>query len=249
MQSNGILYHCNYTHLDEVFKTMQVIPVIDLKDGAVVHAQQGKRETYQPIHTDLCPSADIFDVLDAYLNLYEFRIFYIADLNALEKKGNHASLIYTVAERFPERSFWLDSGLPPSPSVHQQPANIKTVLGSESFQDETLNLIETYGKEIILSLDYVNMECLGAESLFTKPNYWANDIIVMTLERVGSGSGPDMEKLSTFCNNFPGTNFIAAGGIRNKEDLLALEKIGIRQALIASALHSGAIGHAELATL
>lgn len=90
---------------------------------------------------------------------------------------------------------------------------------------------------------------LGAESLFTNPEYWPNDIIIMTLERVGSDSGPDIEKLAAFRKAYPGKNFIAAGGIRNREDLAALQKIGIQQALVASALHSGAIGRADLAAL
>jgi len=43
---------------------MKIIPVIDLKDGVVVHAKQGHREHYQPINTDLCKSSDIFQVIE-----------------------------------------------------------------------------------------------------------------------------------------------------------------------------------------
>jgi phosphoribosylformimino-5-aminoimidazole carboxamide ribotide isomerase len=228
---------------------MQVIPVIDLKDGVVVHAKQGRRAAYLPIHTALCPSADIFDVIDAYLKLYDFRTFYIADLDALEKKGSHEDLIHAVAERFSNRSFWLDRGLPCSASTHRQPVNIKTVLGSESFRDETLSLLATCAKDFVLSLDFAGTKRLGAENLFTNPDHWPNEIIIMTLERVGSDAGPDLEKLAAFRKTYPGKHFIAAGGIRNREDLAALEKIGINQALVASALHSGAIGRAELSML
>jgi len=228
---------------------MQVIPVIDLKDGVVVHARQGKRDRYRPIHTDLCPSADISEVIGAYLNLFDFQIFYLADLNALEQQGDHRDLVHRVAERFPKPTFWLDSGLLTRPPQDNQPPNIKTVLGSESLRDDNVSLLETYAQDFILSLDSVGTKRLGAESLFTTPRYWPNDIIIMTLERVGSGSGPDLETLAAFCRKHPGKNFIAAGGIRNLEDLQALKKIGIRQALVASALHSGAIGRAEFAAL
>jgi phosphoribosylformimino-5-aminoimidazole carboxamide ribotide isomerase len=249
MQSNGILYHCGNTLLEAVFTTMQIIPVIDLKDGVVVHARQGKRHTYRPIHTELCPSANIFDVIDAYLRLYEFRTFYIADLDALEEKGGHESLILTVAERFPDRLFWLDRGLPSCRTDGCSPKNIKTVLGSESFRDDTVNLLENYAPDFILSLDFSEKTAVGAPSLFTTQRFWPNDIIIMTLGRVGSNSGPDLEKLSTFSGTHPDKNFIAAGGIRNLEDLLALKALGIRQALVASSLHCGAIGRAELAAL
>jgi phosphoribosylformimino-5-aminoimidazole carboxamide ribotide isomerase len=249
MQSNGILYHCGNALLEAVFTTMQIIPVIDLKDGVVVHARQGKRHTYRPIHTALCPSANVFDVIDAYLRLYEFRTFYIADLDALEGKGGHESLILTVAERFPDRFFWLDRGLPACRTARSLPKNIKTVLGSESFRDDTVNLLENYPRDFILSLDFSENAALGAASLFTAPRFWPDDIIIMTLGRVGCNMGPDLEKLSAFCGAHPDKNFIAAGGIRNLEDLTALKALGIRQALVASSLHCGAIGRAELAAL
>ena len=52
--------------------SMQIIPVIDLKDGVVVHARQGKREHYQAISTNLCQSADIYKVIEAFLGVYDF---------------------------------------------------------------------------------------------------------------------------------------------------------------------------------
>jgi len=42
---------------------------------------------------------------------------------------------------------------------------------------------------------------------------------------------------------------VAAGGIRHNEDLQALKQIGIQQALLASALHSGDIVPSEFMTL
>ena len=69
----------------------------------------------------------------------------------------------------------------------------------------------------------------------------------MTLERVGSNQGPDLNKLTEFCRQYPDKNFIAAGGIRNKQDLIALCEVGIHQALVASALHSGTIKAEDIA--
>lgn len=72
-------------------------------------------------------------------------------------------------------------------------------------------------------------------------NLWTENVIVMTLNRVGSANGVAIDLLSEFKRNFPKTNFIAAGGVRHVEDLAQLEKIGIKQVLVASALHLGAI--------
>ncbi|MGZ8223642.1 MAG: HisA/HisF-related TIM barrel protein, partial [Methylobacter sp.] len=71
----------------------------------------------------------------------------------------------------------------------------------------------------------------------------------MTLDRVGGNGGPDLKKLNDFCSRYPDKNFIAAGGIRNQKDLIALKETGIQQALVASALHSGSLSRADIHAL
>ena len=71
----------------------------------------------------------------------------------------------------------------------------------------------------------------------------------MTLNRVGSHQGPDLDKLKGFCRRYPHKQFVAAGGIRHPADLHALKQIGVQQALIASALHSGMIGREDITNL
>ena len=90
---------------------------------------------------------------------------------------------------------------------------------------------------------------MGATSLFSDQTLWPETIIIMTLNRVGSQQGPDLETLTAFCKRYPEQHFVAAGGIRNIEDLQALKHIGIHQALLASALHSGNIVPSELMSL
>ncbi len=226
---------------------MKIIPVIDLKDGVVVHARQGDRVHYQPINTDLCKSSDIFQVIGAFLGIYEFDTLYIADLNAITHQGEHNRLISEVLIRFPQITFWIDQGYQKHDQCLQHPANYLPVLGSESYRNETISEIKAYKNNFILSLDYSNANALGAESLFSDPTFWPENIIIMTLERVGSNHGPDLNKLTEFCRQYPDNNFIAAGGIRNKRDCVLLSKAGIHQALVASALHSGAIKTEDIA--
>ena len=226
---------------------MKIIPVIDLKDGVVVHARQGNREHYQPINTALCKSPDIFQVIEAFLGVYEFDTFYIADLNAITDQGDHRHLIKEVLSRFPHITFWIDQGYQKYDQCMPHPDNILPVLGSESYRNETLSEIKAYKNNFILSLDYSSSDALGAENLFSIPTFWPKNIIIMTLDRVGSSHGPDLEKLTEFCRQYPDKNFIAAGGIRNKQDLIALNGAGIHQALVASALHSGAIKTKDIA--
>lgn len=220
---------------------MKIIPVIDLKDGVVVHARQGNRENYQAINTELCKSPDIFRVIEAFLSIHEFDTFYIADLNAITDQGDHCRLITEVLMRFPHISFWIDRGYQKHDQYALHPANSLPVLGSESYRTETVAELKAYENNFILSLDYSKSNALGAESLFSDPTLWPENIIIMTLDRVGSNRGPDVEKLTEFCRRHPDKNFIAAGGIRNKQDLSALSGAAIYQALVASALHSGTL--------
>lgn len=226
---------------------MKIIPVIDLKNGVVVHARQGNREHYQPINSELCKSPDIFQVIEAFLGIYAFDTFYIADLNAITDQGNHSPLITDVLNCFPHVTFWIDRGYQKYNPCTQHHGNALPVLGSESYRNETISEIKAYKNNFILSLDYSSSEALGAPSLFSEPTFWPENIIIMTLERVGSNHGPDLDKLTEFCRQYPDKNFIAAGGIRNAQDCVLLSEAGIHQALVASALHAGTIKTEDIA--
>ncbi len=228
---------------------MKIIPVIDLKNGLVVHARHGLREHYQPIQSPLCQSADMFAVMEGFLKLAEFDTFYIADLNAITQQGDHESLLKKVLAAFPDIQFWLDKGYQTYESQAQTPVNCLPVLGSECYQDDTLNQLNLFNKRFILSLDYSLSGSLGAPALFTTPALWPDNLIIMTLAQVGSQQGPDFAKLRQFCKDYPDKNFIAAGGVRHSEDLIQLQQLGIKQTLIASSLHSGAISQRDIETL
>jgi phosphoribosylformimino-5-aminoimidazole carboxamide ribotide isomerase len=222
---------------------MDIIPVIDLKDGVVVSAQRGQRESYQPIKSIFCSSCSIKDVLNGFLSIYPFSIIYIADLDSISNTGNNDQLINSVTSKYKEIEFWVDSGEKIQNLDTIKSRNYRQVMGTESQDEKNIpTFFASNKKEFILSLDFfLNQKYVGPTELFENSNLWPQDIIIMTLERVGSNSGPDFEKLNDFCRKHPEKNFIAAGGIRNQNDLLRLKEIGISHALIASALHSGDI--------
>jgi phosphoribosylformimino-5-aminoimidazole carboxamide ribotide isomerase len=228
---------------------MRVIPVIDLKDGQVVHARQGRRDAYQPIDSPLCADSDIYRVLEAFLGIYPFDTMYIADLNALTGIGNHDALLEAVVKAYPRIGFWIDRGYIAGAEMQSKPANYWPVLGSESFNDETLSKITRFGGRFILSLDFFGDQPRGPQALFSDPLYWPEQVIVMTLGRVGGKQGPDYRRLEAFVRNYPGTKFIAAGGVRDCADLRRLKTLGITHALVASALHAKSIGGEDIRKL
>lgn len=223
---------------------MQIIPVIDLKDGRVVHASGGDRSRYQPIdlHSRIVSGSSIEAVVSALLALHPFSAFYIADLNAIECDGSHRHIIEPLVRRYPALDFWVDSGLRYPNSSRDQPDNLKTVIGTET-GSEPYDLSDSAA---ILSLDFKNNRALGNPAWLELPQYWPDTVIAMTLDMVGAGRGPDFAGLDSLrCRN-PHTRWIAAGGVRGINDLQRLATAGLSGVLVASALHNGNIGASAL---
>ncbi len=225
---------------------MQIIPVIDLNHGLVVHAKHGLRSAYAPIQSPLCKNAQIESVLAGYLSLFPFKTFYIADLDSIIDGIPQHKLINELLTRHPELTFWIDSGFQSSPDLYQAHGNYVPILGSEAYPPHKITAFENFNEPFILSLDFTAEHKLGAERIFNDSSLWPKDIILMTLQKVGSLAGPDFEKLQSFSERFPEHNFIAAGGVRNLDDIQRLARIGINTALIASALHSGKFSAEQL---
>jgi len=226
---------------------LQIIPVIDIKAGHAVLAKQGDRQNYQPLSTPLCSSSQLGDVIDAYINLYAFTQIYLADLDALMGTGNNQKLIDSVIAHYPQLSFIIDCG---SLQSYDTAINVTPIIGTESVDKQTLKSIKQQTNDFILSLDFCAQDKpMGAPDLYQSPALWPKQLIIMTLGLVGKNSGADLIKLQHYCCTYPEHNFIAAGGIRNKQDLIQLKAIGIQQALVASALHNGALTVADIRQL
>ena len=80
---------------------MDVIPVIDIRNGEVVHAQGGRRDMYRPIQTPLSATSAPADVAAGLLRLAPFRQLYIADLDAIEGREANGAAIKSIARAVP----------------------------------------------------------------------------------------------------------------------------------------------------
>ncbi|MGH2892680.1 MAG: HisA/HisF-related TIM barrel protein, partial [Solirubrobacteraceae bacterium] len=67
------------------------------------------------------------------------------------------------------------------------------------------------------------------------------ELLVIDLARVGSGSGPPLDAVAQLAAALPGVAIYAGGGVRNDEDLRALQSAGAAGALVATAVHEGRI--------
>lgn len=227
---------------------MQLIPVIDLKGGEVVRAFKGERSSYRPIVTPLAPSSAPKQVVAGFLRLFPFQTIYIADLDAIERRGGHAETILSLSEDFPELRFWIDDGANDEARLRRwlDAPRIDPVVGSESLASSALTPRLANDPRVVLSLDFRGESFLGPADVLAGPRHWPQRVIAMTLARVGAFEGPDVERLSSIGRQAEGRRIYAAGGVRGAADLDALARIGAAGALVASALHDGRLTAKEL---
>ena len=81
---------------------LRLIPVIDLMDGMVVHAREGRREECRPVRSRLTESAAPLDIAQALLELHPFKTLYIADLDAIARRGENRDSLLAIRQRFPQ---------------------------------------------------------------------------------------------------------------------------------------------------
>ena len=231
---------------------MNIIPVLDLKDGQVVHAKYGNRQDYQAIQSALTDSSEPTHIVQALLALYPFKQLYIADIDAIQKTGNHQPIIEEISLKFPQLELWVDAGFSDPKSLSNWANNnVRAVLGSESIDsvDHYQSMVNACQQPPILSLDFKNNAFLGAKELINRSELWPKDVIVMTLDKVGSNTGPDIEQLSRIKDTCLNSSVFAAGGVRHASDLEALKTAGISGVLVASALHQGTIDKTTITKL
>jgi phosphoribosylformimino-5-aminoimidazole carboxamide ribotide isomerase len=218
---------------------MKLIPVIDLMHNRAVMAKHGLRHTYAASDSPLCRSSQPQAVLSAFLQLHPFTNVYIADLDAIRGQGSNLDLIQSLSLDHPEITFWVDNGLT---ELERLSRFARPVLGTESLSscEQLTHLIASLPSPV-LSLDYLGEKFKGPVGLDRRKEHWPQDVIIMTLARVGAKTGPDLKRLQQLLIQCPDSRLYAAGGIRNLQDLERLRSIGSAGALLSTALHQGAI--------
>jgi HisA/HisF family protein len=251
---------------------MKLIPVIDLMQGQVVRAVRGNRLAYQPIESRLCASSDPVTVAKVLCEHCATRQLYVADLDALLGRPAQMALLRSLLQAMPDLELWLDAGFA---SVGAAQAlrvglgaagqQVVAVFGSESlasraelercFGDTDVAGTKVSGTnatarpatpEAVLSLDRRDGQRLDAAGCWDAPALWPKRVIVMTLERVGSDAGPDLDTLGEVRLKSPGTFIVGAGGIRNQSDLTRARHAGAGAWLVASALHDARLPRVQV---
>jgi len=233
---------------------MRLIPVLDLMNGLVVHGIRGERSQYRPVESCLTSSAAPLPVARALQAETGCREFYIADLDALQcTGGDHRDHIAELAGGL-SAELWVDAGITDVASA-QRILNYgagKIIICTESLPDpailDAIAKAIDYGR-MVFSIDIVNGRVISKAPFLkglspldaleiVSGQGWLN-FILLTLDHVGTGSGPDWDLLETARRRFPQLTFFAGGGIRTPADIGRLISLDINGALVATSLHRG----------
>lgn len=228
---------------------MEVIPVVDLLGGVVVHARRGQRDAYRPIESPLSQTNAPGDVAAGLLRLFPFRGLYIADLDAIAGRPGNVAGLAALGER--PLGLWVDAGVADEGAARERLAmeNISVVIGSESQTGTELAYALRNHPRTVLSLDFRGDAFQGPEALLTDTALWPGRVIVMTLSRVGAQLGPDIARVAAIAARADRRAVYAAGGVRDITDLRALSVAGAAGALVATALHDGSLTASDLRVL
>ncbi len=223
----------------------RIIFVLDILNGNAVHAVRGERAKYLPVKGSVvCGSSAPVDIISTVMP----KEVYIADLDYLQHLGDNFGLIGEISEM---TRTMVDIGPENMDDVEKCARIADTVIiGTET---ASLDLIaaaaERFPGRINVSIDMKNGVVLTKDrKLEMKPGklvkklneYDIKDIIILELNKVGTSAGIDVDFLKEIAASSH-HNILAGGGIRDMDDIHALEKIGVSGALVATAVHDGKI--------
>lgn len=238
--------------------SLKVIPVIDILNGATVHAVRGRRSQYKPLQSSLVTSVDPREVAGAFKTL-GFRELYIADLDAIID----CSIDFEVLKRVAAEtglSLMVDAGVTSLERAERLLASgvSKLIVGTETLSSKgfVAKAVQRFGSDhVVVSLDLKSGGVLVKAGFDGSTNplcllqefrtMGVSDVIVLDLARVGSGEGIDTAFLKQVISE-TGLDVYAGGGVRDIADLEELNALGAAGALVATALHTGKVSVEDL---
>jgi phosphoribosylformimino-5-aminoimidazole carboxamide ribotide isomerase len=227
---------------------MKLIPAIDLLDGKVVRLKKGdyNQVTEYPI-TPL-----------EQAKLYEqagFERLHVVDLNGA-KEGSLVN-VQLIRDIVDQTTLKVQTG--GGVRSRQDAVRLfdlgfdKIVVGSLAIQEPEvwMELLKSFGgHKCILGMDLKQGRIATAGWLETteisletmlRPQLDAGlkEVLCTDIQRDGMLSGPNLELYQRLMQDFPDVDVIASGGIRNVEDLRALDQAGLSACVVGRAYYEG----------
>jgi len=242
---------------------MRIIPVIDLMKGEVVQAVRGERTSYRSVQSVLTSDVQPLSIARALQDATGCDEFYIADLDAIMMNQPQWNVVREMADTV-RAKLNVDAAIADTAQALKaiEAGAERAIMGSETLQnfDASRALISSLPAErLIFSIDVVkgrvrsrcsalhDADPLAALDMMAREGWL--EFIILTLDLVGTGSGPDWSLVEKARGRFPELSLIAGGGIRTPQDLQLLASMNVSGVLIATSLHRGWITPQDLQAL
>ncbi len=237
---------------------MRIIPVLDVMGAVVVRGVGGWRREYRPVVSRLTASCAPPDVARAFAEHFGLTELYLADLDAIA--GARPAWDTYAALHGAGFRLWVDAGVRrPEDARELARVGVETVVvGLETLAgpDALGEIVGELGARALFSLDLRDGAPLGG-ARWGPGDAWSvaeravglgvRRLLVLDLARVGGGGGTGTDALcARLAAAYRELELSAGGGVRGVADLRRLRGCGVRAALVASALHDGALSAADL---
>ena len=232
-----------------------IFPAIDLKNGQSVRLYQGDYQAVTTINEEPIQQA-------LEINKAGIKQLHLVDLDGAKSgQPENLPMIKQIRQNF--RGFLELGGGIRAYQTAQQYLNLgidRIVIGSAALKNPQLvkQLLDDFGSQkIAIGIDgkngqvategWLEQSDVKMTSLISKMNeFGAENFIVTDVSRDGAMQGPNLDLLTNLRKAIPQVNLIASGGIRNVEDLKALQKIGIEESIIGKALFEKTISLSQI---
>ncbi|MFH1507386.1 MAG: HisA/HisF-related TIM barrel protein [Candidatus Omnitrophota bacterium] len=239
---------------------MEIIPVLDIKNNQVVQAVKGERDRYRPFNDSVISSSTRpIEVVKSFIKNFDFKKFYIADLDSIEGNGDNFDSLVDLCS-LKDIQVLSDIGIKDEDDLHKKPINLidYLILGTETL--ESLEVLSCLMKirdnnKIIISIDIKNDLMLARCKELSDPEEAIRilngmgimNFIVLDLNQVGSLGGPSniIQHLITNLRKLH-LNLIVGGGIQSVQDMVNLNELGVSGVLIGTAFHRGLIKKSDI---
>jgi phosphoribosylformimino-5-aminoimidazole carboxamide ribotide isomerase len=239
---------------------VRVIPVLDLNGGRAVHSRGGRREHYAPVQSKLArPAGDAVALARAYRDVLGSTECYLADLDAISGAEPQWTLLRAITA---QGARWLvDAACTTTHRAREilDTGGARVVVGLETLSGfaALASLCRAMGRDrVVFSLDLYHSKPLirAGAAIPGGPVEIAREaasagvaaLLMLDLARVGSGGGIDLALARRIRNAHPTLELLAGGGVEGEQDLERAAQAGLDGVLVATALHDGRIGAAQI---
>lgn len=231
---------------------MDLVPVIDLKNGQAVRGVAGERKRYQPINSRWLSGSHPLQTLAALRENFSPAVMYVADLDGIEEDQPQLELLREMAQELP---LVIDAGVRTAARAAEilELGALRVIVPLESLTHlkDISEIAQAVGPDrVTFSLDLRDGRPIGAAAHNRHPadiihqveqlGIW--HVIILDLAHVGLGRGvPTSALCQSVKRRHPELAVWTGGGVRNIADLHSLAVRLVDGVMVASALHDGRI--------